>query len=1166
MKKLLALLLALAMVFSLAACGQAQAVTREAPAAAEEEATAEEPAPAETEEPAEPKPEPVGLPAVGDEVNGFVVKEIRDFPLVGGTAVLFEHEKTGAGLVYIANSDTNRMFDLTFFTRAIDNTGLPHVFEHSTLDGSEKYPSKALFFNLSYQTYATYMNAMTQALLTTYPVGSLSEAQLLKYADYYTDSCLHPMILNDESIFREEAWRYRLEDLDDPLTIEGTVYSEMLGALDLSFSSHMNALRTAYPGSTVGNQYGGDPAYIPDMTFESLRNYHELYYHPSNCVGYLYGSFDDYTVFLALLDEAFSPYEKREFSFEDPDYEPLTESVEKTFSYPVEAGSDTANATTVYYSFLCPGLKEDMEEETLMNTLTDLLTADASPLIQRLKAALPYGSFGAYIEIDAPDDSIVFLGQNLNPEDTGTFRDTVDAVLAELADTGFSDELVDGVNANLLMNLRLTPEESGYGVNVIASLATYHAAAGQPFGFLDYVEAMEEIVEWHKDGAYQKAIAKWLGEDAVTALAITNSEPGLREQMDAAEEARLAEVKASMSEEELQAIIDATLAEDEEDDASQYVAQLQAETASTLPEEIREFDYTDETGDDGVRRINVTADIDGVGEPILFLDASGLSQDDIHWFALYLTLLGDLDTAETDRETLAVRMTRWLYGADIRLSVAEDRENGGYIPRLRAGWIAPDEELAEGYDLMYEILFETDFSDAETVSGLISRAKATLKSTINAQAYSLMINRALGYYAPLYRYYSYFSGLEYYAFLEEAEALAASEPAAVAEKLQAVQEQLRNRTNAAAVYVGSEAGIAANEAPAAAFLAKLDERPVERVAYDLPVPAKNEALVVDTAVQFNGIVADYPTLGLENKSGEMDAVSALVNDAYLYPTLRDGYGAYGVIHGFVEDYGTYMVSYRDPNIDETFAAYEALPAFLKDLDLTQDDVDGYILSSYAGYAMPQGELSGGMDTALNVLVGDPVDLPLQYMRELKGLTPEVLAEYINAYTKLAEDGVRFTVGGAAAIAAEADRYDAVLNPFGASAAEADLHDVPEGSEHYEAVHFVLDNMMMKPLEDGSFGVDETASMGDFAGALYGAIGGDCSAQEEALGYLQGNGIFPAGAQVESELTGTSVNSILKTFSAALGVEASGDLAPDGSVMTRGMLAEVLMAYVKPLMA
>ena len=121
---------------------------------------------------------------VGGRIEGFIVKEIRDFPLVGAVIYLMEHEKTGAELVYIANNDTNRVFDLTFFTRAVDNTGLPHVFEHSTLDGSEKYPSKALFFNLSYQTYNTYMNAMTAPLYTTYPVASLSEEQLLKYADF----------------------------------------------------------------------------------------------------------------------------------------------------------------------------------------------------------------------------------------------------------------------------------------------------------------------------------------------------------------------------------------------------------------------------------------------------------------------------------------------------------------------------------------------------------------------------------------------------------------------------------------------------------------------------------------------------------------------------------------------------------------------------------------------------------------------------------------------------------------------------------------------------------------------------------------------------------------------------------------------------------------------
>ncbi len=145
------------------------------------------------------------LPAVGDTVEGFEVKEIREFGLIGAQLVYFEHAQTGAKLLYIANSDTNRAFQLTFPTRMTNDKGLPHVFEHATLSGSEKYPSTALWFNASMQTYNTYMNAYTMDAMTCYPIASLSEAQLLKLADFYTDSCLHPNILTDESIYRTEA-------------------------------------------------------------------------------------------------------------------------------------------------------------------------------------------------------------------------------------------------------------------------------------------------------------------------------------------------------------------------------------------------------------------------------------------------------------------------------------------------------------------------------------------------------------------------------------------------------------------------------------------------------------------------------------------------------------------------------------------------------------------------------------------------------------------------------------------------------------------------------------------------------------------------------------------------------------------------------------------------
>ena len=1133
MKRFLCLLLTLAMLFTAAACGAAGSASG------------------------------AKLPKVGDKVEGFVVKELRDFPLVGAQIVYFEHERTGAELMYIANNDTNRVFDLTFFTRAIDNTGLPHVFEHSTLDGSEKYPSKALFFNLSYQTYNTYMNAMTSALYTTYPVGSLSEAQLLRYADYYTDSCLHPTIVTDESIYREEAWRYRLADADDELSIEGTVYSEMKGARDITSSAYTNSLRAAFPGSTIGNVSGGEPESIPDMTWESLKAYHELYYHPSNCVAYLYGHFEDYTAFLKLLDEAFAPYEKREFSFEDENYQPLTESVTAELPFPVEAGSGTENSSDIFYAFICPGLKADREEENVLNTLTDLLVADASPLMQSLKRALPSGSFASYIDIDGPEDMIVFYGTNVNPSDAETFRSTVDAALADVAANGFSAELVDSVMASLSMSTKLTSEGSDIGVDLITSFADYQAATGARFGYADYVDALEKIAEWNEQGLYAEAVVRYLGADALTALTVTYPEPGLREKLDAAEARRLAELKASMSTEEIAALVEQTNAPDEEDDASEYVKALQAVTVSSLPEEIRSYEVSDETGEDGVRYINVTADADGVGMPILFLDGSGLTQQDVHWFALYAYVLGQMDTSAHSREELAVLTTRYLYDLETRLSLIDRYGTDEFRPCLRVGWTAADEDLEAGYDLISEILYDTDFTDTETLGGLISQAKASLKSSINGAPYNAMLYRAMGAGSPLYRYYSYFNGIEYYAFLEETERQMESYPGIAVKRLERIRDYFRNRTNAAAVYAGSAAGAAVNAPLAKGFMASLDAKPIEAVSYEFEPIAKSEALIVDSSVQYNGIVADYASLGLDGYAGELDAVSSLIGDAYLYPQLRDQYGAYGVFNGFMTDAGAYLVSYRDPNVAETFAVYEALPEFLRGLETDQEELDGYILSAYAYYAKPAGELSGAVSAALSTLTGEPLDVKLEYMRDLKTLTPEKLHDYASAFEALVSGGLRFTAGGAGAINANAELYDEIYNPFGsADKSQIVFEDLPEDSEYYDAVRLMFEEGLMLPAEETVFDLESDALVGDMAYALYVlGFGETPPTVDGARGDLGYYGIMSSLGENDASLSGNAAEDAFASFSKAVGApyQRSGSATDDA--LSRAEFAQIFVQYL-----
>ena len=101
------------------------------------------------------------LPGVGDVIHGFRVTQLYPMEQLGGTVVHMEHEKTGAKLLYLANGDVNRSFTIGFRTKYDNDKGVPHVFEHACLSGSEKYPDPALFFAMGSQTYNTYMNAMT---------------------------------------------------------------------------------------------------------------------------------------------------------------------------------------------------------------------------------------------------------------------------------------------------------------------------------------------------------------------------------------------------------------------------------------------------------------------------------------------------------------------------------------------------------------------------------------------------------------------------------------------------------------------------------------------------------------------------------------------------------------------------------------------------------------------------------------------------------------------------------------------------------------------------------------------------------------------------------------------------------------------------------------------
>ena len=1102
------------------------------------------------------------LPAPGEVIQGFEVTEIREFAMAGAQLVLFEHQKTGAKLMYIANADTNRAFQLTFLTRPMDNTGLPHVFEHATLYGSEKYPSKTLLFNAMYQTYNTYINAYTTDAITSYPLASLSEDQLLRLADWYTDCCFHPSIMTDESIFKTQAWHYEMADAESPLTLEGTVYSEMVGAMTLDAMAQYNANQRTFPGAAISYEYGGMPEDIPEMTWEQLKGYHDLYYHPSNCIAFLYGALENYSAFLELLDREFSQYDRREFTQEEAGYRPITESVTEKVPYATAEGTDASSQSAVIYYVLCPGMKGDVETERIMDHLCSLLNSDGSPLKQNLKKALPTGSFSVGREVAAPEDAVIFSAEHVNEDDADLFLQTVQDSLKDIAENGFDTTLLDALTTRIQLSNKLTLENGSPVETVIYLLAYYYAVTGNPFAYAEMMEAYSNMEEENSQGKYAELIGSKLLDPALYTLTTTYPVPGEKEKEDEALEAELAEIKSGMTPEEIETIVAETNAQPEEEDNSTLLALLKAVDVSSLPEEVKTYEYTDETGTDGVRRIDVKAGVDGVGQISLLFNARTLPQEDIHYMRLYTRLLGQMDTDLHTKEDLSILTERYLYNKTIGVQVDPGETAAEVQPWLVAEWISLDEDLEAGYDLMNELLLHTQFTDTRVLAERISAQKASVRSQINDSPYQVSLFRGLGMGRMDNRYYAYLNFVDYYAFLEDLEKKMADHPEEVTAGLQRVQQFLLNRNGAVAAFAGNEESISLNRPLADAFLAELPSEERADAGLNLPVPAETEGVIVDTNSGFNTLAGTFNVLEAEADEG-LQVAASLAADQILVPILRDQMGVYTPWCGiYDEDKGIYLITYRDPNVVETFDVYAGLPEMIGNLDVDQETLDGYILSNYSDLAKPAGELSGAVQEISRIVAGKDADHVLKRMQQLKQVTPDSIKASAEIFKKLWEKGYRGTAAGASTIKANADLYKNILNPFGAvDAGEVTLTDVPEDREDFRAIRFAYENGLMALKGEASFAPDENAVAGELYAALYVVIGGAPNAEEEAMETFAQYGLVPAGVTGDTELTFGLRNQIMSAFGAAVEMELPAiGAGQEELVMTRGQLAQDLKIF------
>ena len=374
-------------------------------------------------------------------------EEIADIHSAG---LLLKHKKSGARVVVLSNDDENKVFSIGFKTPPFNDTGLQHIMEHSTLCGSRKYPVKDPFVELCKGSLNTFLNAMTYPDKTVYPVASCNLADFKNIMDVYMDAVFYPNIYQREQIFKQEGWHYELADVDAPLTYNGVVYNEMKGA----FSSptqrvYRMCLNSLYPDTPYATESGGDPQFIPDLSYEQFVNFHRTLYHPANSYIFVYGNCDMEERLEYFDREYLGNYDEITVDSEIPRQKSFDkiERVEGVYSVTEDEGTD--NKTYLAYNASI-GEAGDMKLSLAFTVLEyALFNAPGAPVRQALiDAGIGEDVSGSY-DNSIRQPMVTIMAANTKPDKEKEFVKVIRESLEKLVKEGINkDTLRAGINYN----------------------------------------------------------------------------------------------------------------------------------------------------------------------------------------------------------------------------------------------------------------------------------------------------------------------------------------------------------------------------------------------------------------------------------------------------------------------------------------------------------------------------------------------------------------------------------------------------------------------------------------------------------------------------------------------------------------------------------------------
>ena len=890
---------------------------------------------------------------VNNMYHGFKLKEKRFVKEVNAECYYFEHEKSGARLFKIAADDPNKLFNIAFKTTPHNDCGTPHIMEHSVLNGSKHFPVKSPFDVLMKGSLNTFLNAMTGADFTTYPVASMNDKDYFNLMHVYLDAVFYPLAMTDKRIFMQEGWHYELDNINDDITYKGVVYNEMKGAYssperELSYRVY----KMLFPDNTYGVASGGYPTAIPKLTYKDFVKFHDTYYHPSNSYIMLYGNGD--------LDKELDFIDKEYLSHFNRSNEKITIKLQKPFeamkeqecTYPVPEGSDTKGQTFLNISFVT-GQSTDRALCMALDVLSDALVNHESGPV---RLALQKAGIGQEVSAsfnEAKQNVFEINVRNADPEDKEKFKEIVFNTLKKVSEEGIDKKILEGIINRMEFNLKEgdTPQK---GLMYLFMNYQGWMFAQDPFLGLQFNKPLEEVKGSLKNSMMEDIIKKYLLSNPHTLITVLKPEQGLQAKINEKTEKELADYKASLNKKQLEELVKTTeeLKEyQKEEDSPEALATIPMLKLKDISPEI-EWYKVNEKSVDGVKVLHHNEFTNNIIYARLYFDMRSVPQELIPYTNLLTTLLSKMNTENYSYGELDNELNIHTGGFSAYVNTYDEyNSDDKLIPEFVISAKATSDKTGKLFEITSEILNRSKLNDPERLKSLLTRHQARMEAMVKNNGMGIAMTRLASYYTNAGMFDELTNGLSYYQFVTDITDNFDSKKDDIITNLEKAASLLFRKNNLIAGVTCSGDNFGTYSEDLKKLTSELPVKDVAATPWEFDLKVKNEGLKSTSKVQYVIQGYDFKKLGYE-WNGQMKVLNQVLSTDYLQTQIRVLGGAYGGFCGFSVDGQAYFASYRDPNLKETLENYAKTPEFLHGFEADSATMTRYIIGTIARMDRP----------------------------------------------------------------------------------------------------------------------------------------------------------------------------------------------------------------------